>query len=276
MPIKLLVSLAASLLLFACCSSSKTQIHFETDKIDSFKVELFNPITGMKLFSETLSGPKKTLYIDSAINDPVEVRILWHREHIPHSIVKPMQKHEAFYGPTEDYFVLHKMIFINSGQSKEYILKLPNKTTAEIEQAVKDKTDYSNIELATSSEDANLFEEYMGIYATYEDKLADSLASLNRQLYASNDAGNFEESKQIQSTIAGKGWKDAIRNQNKQAISKKITAHNESPISAFILLWEIYAYKSPFDEYATSFQTLENDAVKNKYYVTIEQNFVKK
>lgn len=184
-----------------------------------------------------------------------------------------MQKHDAFYGPAEDYFVLRKMIFIHSGQSKKYTLKLPNKTTAEIEQAVKDKSDFTEIELATSSEDANLFEEYMDIYATYEDKLTDSLTSLNKQLYAANDAGNFDESKQIQNVIAGKSWKDAIRNQNKQAIAKKITEHNESPISAFILLWELYAYKSPFNDFMNSFQTLKAEGVKNKYYTTIEQHF---
>lgn len=47
-------------LLISSCHSSKTQIHFDSAKIDSFKVELINPINGTIVLSESVSGQKNT------------------------------------------------------------------------------------------------------------------------------------------------------------------------------------------------------------------------
>ncbi|WP_270088443.1 hypothetical protein [Sphingobacterium sp. SYP-B4668] len=241
--------------------------------MDTFRVEIYQAVTGEKLYNAMLVNKRK-IVLDTIIDDAVSINVFWRRSYVPHSIYKGLRKHEETFGDFSDEFMMQKEVYINTKQSGDLEISLKDSLSQEeVEQRYYNNPVDNNLIAESKGKDFNLFEIYSHLLLQNEKVKRQKLSDLKAQQYEWLNSGNLSEVKKMDSLINSNTWQTSIQAELKEQINRLIEANLNSPVSTYIVFREVYNSDS-FTDYKNSFLRLFGEATKNKYYRMLDRKYI--
>ncbi len=258
---------------FSCKKSNRIELTINLPLVDTFRVEIYQAVTGEKLYNAMLVNKRK-IVLDTIIDDAVSINVFWRRSYVPHSIYKGLRKHEETFGDFSDEFMMQKEVYINTKQSGDLEISLKDSLSQEeVEQRYYNNPVDNNLIAESKGKDFNLFEIYSHLLLQNEKVKRQKLSDLKAQQYEWLNSGNLSEVKKMDSLINSNTWQTSIQAELKEQINRLIEANLNSPVSTYIVFREVYNSDS-FTDYKNSFLRLFGEATKNKYYRMLDRKYI--
>ena len=258
--------------LFTSCKQSKPLdsifLTINNLPVDSCSLRINHIISGKEIFTAKNILLNKPIEIPALLDDVYILVFSWPKTYIPHGVYSSKGFDKNF---DEDIFEWTKPFFYSQRNGNNYIINISD--DIDLEMLETKGTEVLKI-LNVDCDDCNLADEYWNLYNSFFKRKMGMLDSVRAEYYAAVDNQNLE--------IAADTYKklNELDNQYRsdalldQEIIAKVDNTNNNSVSTFFLFYQLFMHKD-FRKFKSSFEKLNGDAVKSKYYKMIKNQYDK-
>lgn len=254
------------MLLLGCQSAQKDKekteplrLTFQNFPVDSVSFRIHHSVTGKEVFSIPLVSLANPIEIPALEEDMYIVVLSWPRTMISHQVYKNRLFDKQ---DDEDIFEFTKPLFLQGKNKNNYTVLVENEVSNEdVETGGPEIMKFKNV----ACKDCDLADEYWQLFSAFFLRKQQRIDSVKNVYYAHVDASNLQKGKEAylaMQDIKNTLLKDEILDKQIQA---KIKHFKSSPVSTFFLFYQLYNHRE-FDKFLPTYQVLQGDAKKTKYY----------